>query len=176
MNMRAIASVMVIGFLCTTTTLAGVPSQINYQGTLTDSAGNPINGTRTMTFYIYNDSTGGLSIWNEQHSSVEINDGLFRVVLGRNIPLTLDLFDGTTKWITARIAPEAFGRSARVPHTHPSATGNRRNPASLLNIARNARRPTRKIRLGDRCSVSRWSARRLATKKIAQTISESPPR
>ena len=59
MNTRIIGVVVVIGFLCTITTFANVPNQINFQGTLTDSSGIPITGSRSMLFQLYNDSTGG---------------------------------------------------------------------------------------------------------------------
>jgi hypothetical protein len=62
--------------------LAEVPKLINYQGMLTDDAGNPINGTPDLTFRIYNAPSGGTKRWEEVHSFVPVTDGLFNVILG----------------------------------------------------------------------------------------------
>jgi len=61
---------------------AEVPEIVNYQGRLTDATGNPLDTTVSITYTIYDDSTGGSSVWTETHSSVVILDGLFNVVLG----------------------------------------------------------------------------------------------
>jgi hypothetical protein len=59
-----------------------IPEMINYQGYLTDSDGNPINGTLEMTFSIYDTAEGGSPVWTETHPSVTVTDGLFNVLLG----------------------------------------------------------------------------------------------
>lgn len=56
-------------------------NEMSYQGRLTDAGGNPIGGTRDMTFRLFTTDTGGTSIWEEAHS-VQVTDGLFNVVLG----------------------------------------------------------------------------------------------
>ncbi|NQE46536.1 hypothetical protein C5S31_10995 [ANME-1 cluster archaeon GoMg2] len=38
-------------------------SSINYQGRLTDSAGEPLSGTYTMTFRLYEVTSGGARRW-----------------------------------------------------------------------------------------------------------------
>jgi hypothetical protein len=79
--------------------LGYVPNYIDFQGTLTDSAGNPITGTRQMNFAIYSDSAGGLPVWNEMQSAVDIIDGLFHVKLGSEDPIPASIFDGNnTGW------------------------------------------------------------------------------
>ena len=95
--------------------IADVPNLINYQGTLTDSTGNPIDGTRSMRFYLYDDSTGGSDIWSEQQNDVPINDGFFQVILGSSNPIPHTIFDGTTKWFTSMIEPEVIQLSPRQP-------------------------------------------------------------
>jgi len=72
-------AVLVLASGCGTPALQ---SEMSYQGWLTDAAGNPINGTRNMTFRLYTIDTGGTSIWEEAHSGVQVTDGLFNVVLG----------------------------------------------------------------------------------------------
>ena len=78
---------------------ADVPNYINFQGTLTDSSGNPITGTETMTFSLYTDTVGVSSMWSETHTSVELVDGLFRVQLGSVTPLLPSLLDESSLWL-----------------------------------------------------------------------------
>lgn len=68
---------------------AAVPQTVNYQGYLTDSGGNPVNSTVQMTFSIYNVSTGGAALWTETQSTVPVNSGIYSVVLGSVVPITL---------------------------------------------------------------------------------------
>jgi hypothetical protein len=62
--------------------MAEVPELVNYQGRLTDATGNPLDTTISITFTIYDDSTGSGSVWTETHDSVIVINGLFDVVLG----------------------------------------------------------------------------------------------
>ncbi len=56
---------------------------VNYQGRLTDSAGAPLNGTYGMTFALYDAATDGSLVWGpEEHTAVEVSNGLFSVGLG----------------------------------------------------------------------------------------------
>ena len=44
---------------------AGIVSDtISYQGRLLDSSGNPVDGTRTMDFRLYEDTSGGMPLWS----------------------------------------------------------------------------------------------------------------
>jgi hypothetical protein len=55
-------------FLATTLlTSAEVPTMINYQGRVTNSEGEPINGDVSVTFAIYDAATDGSSKWTETH-------------------------------------------------------------------------------------------------------------
>ncbi|MEO0075981.1 MAG: hypothetical protein ABIK31_07795 [candidate division WOR-3 bacterium] len=64
-----------------------IPKLINYQGKLTDGAGNPINGTRSVQFSLYTVATGGTAFWTETQT-VSISNGLFNVMLGSVNPIT----------------------------------------------------------------------------------------
>jgi hypothetical protein len=76
-----IASVLGLMLIAAMAT-AEVPELVNYQGRLTDGTGNPLDTTISITFTIYDDSTGSGSVWTETHNSVIVLDGLFNVVLG----------------------------------------------------------------------------------------------
>ena len=73
-----------------------IPTMINYQGYLTDSSGNPINGTLSIRFSIYSTASGGSPLWQETQSSVTITDGLFNVLLGSVNSITAEYLTGTS--------------------------------------------------------------------------------
>jgi hypothetical protein len=99
--------------ICAISLFADVPHYINFQGTLTDTSGNPITGTRSIQFSIYADSASVLSMWTETQPSVEVTDGLFRVSLGAITPLSPTLFNGATRWLGIRVSPDAAELSPR---------------------------------------------------------------
>ena len=71
---------------------AAVPHLINYQGRLTDSSGTPLNGAYSLTFRIYDAETAGNLLWQETHSGVVIQKGIFGILLGSvtNLDLPFD--------------------------------------------------------------------------------------
>src|SRR4030067_2468809 len=89
---------------------AAIPYTINYQGYLTDSGGNPVNGTVSMIFKIYTES--GTLLWTETQNSVSVNNGIYNVTLGSanttlgtlnfDIPYFLGVTVGTDPEMTPR--------------------------------------------------------------------------
>jgi len=80
------AMVVALGLLALVTA-CGTPvlnNRMSYQGRLTDFRGNPVDGSRNMTFRLYTSETGGTAIWQETQSNVQVNNGLFTVQLGAN--------------------------------------------------------------------------------------------
>lgn len=71
---------------------AAVPHLINYQGRLTDSGGKPLDGLYNLTFRIYDSENAGTLLWEETHSSLIIQKGIFGVLLGSvtNLNLAFD--------------------------------------------------------------------------------------
>ena len=66
--------------------VTAIPAMITYQGYLTDSGGNPIDGNvANMTFTIY-DALGGV-MWTETHTAVAVNEGFLNVLLGSINPI-----------------------------------------------------------------------------------------
>jgi hypothetical protein len=59
-----------------------IPKTISYQGVLTDSNGVVLNGTYDLTFNLYDAETGGNLVWEETYQAVEVNNGIFNVILG----------------------------------------------------------------------------------------------
>ncbi|MFQ5639339.1 MAG: hypothetical protein ACE5IR_15250 [bacterium] len=125
---------------------ARVPPYINYQGQLTDDNGNPLNGTFSIEFRIYDSLTDGTIVWGPEIHSKQIDNGLFNVLLGsqnqNGIPL--DLFDSNpTVYLEIRVdgvplSPRS--QFASVPFAFTSrSTGNGDNVWTLSgnNIYRN---------------------------------------
>ena len=79
---------------------------INYQGFLTDQNGTALNGSYNITFAIYADPTGAASIvWDETHTSINVEAGLFNVLLGSIDSLTVEDLKGD-RYLGIRIAGE----------------------------------------------------------------------
>lgn len=83
--------------------ISGIAAQdtllINYQGYLTESSGDPINGSVVLTFTIYSTPNGITSWWGETHPSVEVTNGLFSVLLGSKFGMSKSIFDGSDRWL-----------------------------------------------------------------------------
>lgn len=77
------------------TLAATVPEKINYQGRLTDPAGEPLDGTFPMRFQIYDSSSGPTMLWDSGPMGVNVDHGLFNVELGVD-PAD---FDGQALWL-----------------------------------------------------------------------------
>ncbi|MFC1814322.1 DUF1566 domain-containing protein [Thermodesulfobacteriota bacterium] len=71
-----------------------VPTEINYQGYLSDSNGDPLNATVDMAFAIYDAALEGTVIWSEGHENVAVIDGIFNVILGKVAALSASDLDG----------------------------------------------------------------------------------
>jgi hypothetical protein len=89
--------------------LKAVPDQISYQGYLVDAAdSSAVTGTETMTFRLFDAQTGGSELWSEVHSAVEVNNGVFYVLLGDVTPFLAGLFDGSTVWLQMEVGSDVF--------------------------------------------------------------------
>jgi hypothetical protein len=92
-----IGAILLVALLATT--FAGVPNTTNYQGWLTDDAGDPVTDNLLMIFYIWDDASAGSILWAEEHLSVSVESGFFNVVLGSNDPIPDSAFYGTDRWL-----------------------------------------------------------------------------
>lgn len=82
---------------------AGAPGVMNYQGYLENSSGQPISGTVTLRFRIYDAPSGGTNVWDETQAGVSVSNGFFNVLLGSVTPLTAAIFDSTTRYIQVSV-------------------------------------------------------------------------
>ncbi|GEM_PF-1404741 len=79
-----------------------VPRIMNYQGKLTDASGVALDGTYSITFRIYDDSTGGNLLWYET-KMVDVVNGLFDVQLNLSINGGDTLKFNRPYWITLEV-------------------------------------------------------------------------
>ena len=93
---------------------ADVPHMINFQGYLTDSCGVPLDTTTSMTFEIYEDSTGGIALWSETHDSVVVDSGVFNVILGSQNSIPDTAFDSPNCWLEITIDSKKMEPRTRI--------------------------------------------------------------
>lgn len=87
---------------------AGIPHQLNYQGYLTDDAGDAITDTLGMTFSIWDAASGGSQLWDETQAEVAVIDGLFNVLLGSVTEIPSSVFTSPGCWIEIEIEGETL--------------------------------------------------------------------
>ena len=83
---------------------AAIPRILNFQGYLTNAAGNPVNETLEMGFSIYGTETGGTALWNETYPEVHLLSGVYSVLLGSVTPIPLDF--GTQYYLGIRVGSD----------------------------------------------------------------------
>ena len=101
------AWVLVIALMGVVGTTDQVPQLINYQGYLTNSGGNPVDGDLSMEFAIYNVATEGTPLWSETHPTVTVTDGYFSVLLGSDTPIPQSVFDGGGRYLGITVGSDA---------------------------------------------------------------------
>jgi hypothetical protein len=77
-------------FLSAQLTSAQLPSTLNFQGILRDAGGNLVNTPQNLTFKIYTSATGGTALWTESRNNVQVQRGIFNVILGSITTLNLN--------------------------------------------------------------------------------------
>ena len=83
-----------------------VPQMMNYQGRLTDTSGNLITGSHSITLVIYDVATEGTELWTETHPSVSFDNGIFHIVMGSVTPIDLSFGEDYWLGITIDSTPE----------------------------------------------------------------------
>jgi hypothetical protein len=105
-------------------TLYAIPQTINYQGLLEED-GSPVDGTRDITFRIYDSSESGSILWEEEQT-VTLSGGVFSVLLGSTEPIPTSVFDGGRRWLSVSIEeePEILPRGELVSVGYAFFSGN----------------------------------------------------
>ena len=91
-----------------------VPDTMSYQGYLTDSDGQPLDGIVDLYFGLWDSAEGGDLYWEEYHDGVEVNSGYFYVLLGSaGSPLGYRAYETNHQWLGVYVAN---------PTCHPGCT------------------------------------------------------
>jgi len=86
-----------------------VPEQLNYQGHLASAAdSSAVTATLEMTFRLFDSETKGTELWSETHPAVEVQGGLFQVLLGSMDAFPTGLFDGSELWLQTEVGTEVL--------------------------------------------------------------------
>jgi hypothetical protein len=83
-------------------TAAVVTNSITYQGKLTNAAGSPLTGTYSVTFKLYDASTGGTTLSTDTHS-VTATNGLFTTTIAVNSAV----INGRSLWLGIKVGSDA---------------------------------------------------------------------
>jgi len=78
--------------------------QIPIQGRLTDANGIPLNGTYTVTFYVYDAAVGGNLLCGNFDASVDVTNGLFNSSL--DLCDLVDAFEGDQMYLGVRVGAD----------------------------------------------------------------------
>lgn len=91
MNFKHVLLGIVLALLVSSSVVfAQVPDEISVQGRLTDSDDDPLSGSYMLTFRIYNSQAARTPIWAETHLDVDIQSGVFNIILGSVNPLDIN--------------------------------------------------------------------------------------
>ena len=83
---------------------AAASTTLNFQARLYTSSGNTVpDGNYSIAFNLYEDSTGGASLWTETQASVPVKHGYFSVQLGSSTAFPGSLDWGDDKFLTMNV-------------------------------------------------------------------------
>jgi len=99
------------------------PRLLNYQGYLTDTLGNPITGSFTGAFAIYDAASAGNLKWSE-FQALNVDKGIFHLLLGAGTSIPDSVFlNGADRWLEMTVASITLSPRTRivsVPYAYTS--------------------------------------------------------
>lgn len=117
------------------TDIITIPQLINYQGKLTDNAGNPMPGpTYDMTFEIWDASSSGGLLWTETQLAVPVTNGLFSVLLG-SVGVAPVIPDEGVAWLQVNVGATPIDQRIQLvsaPYAYSAAAAEYANDADKL--------------------------------------------
>jgi len=107
LRLRSVALLLALtGALPAAVHAQGAPPLIQYQGRITDTAGQPINSAGlSLTFRIYRQKSGGNPVYTEQ-VVLDVTDGLVSTLIGSSSPLPT-----SAKWASRQSRSEPSTRT-----------------------------------------------------------------
>jgi hypothetical protein len=92
-------------FLISLSLYTNIPNTISWQGVVTDSEGNYLDGTYNISVKLFDAHINGNELWGELHSSIEVDNGLVNITLGSIEELDL-VFD-SQYWLEITVGDDA---------------------------------------------------------------------
>ena len=80
-----------------------IPETMAYQGYLTNTDGDPADGTASVVFRLYDRPSGGTALWEETQQDVLFTDGVFTVHLG-SVESLAEVSFGQALWLGVSVA------------------------------------------------------------------------
>ncbi|MFA5928379.1 MAG: hypothetical protein WC838_03670, partial [Candidatus Margulisiibacteriota bacterium] len=105
---RSLFGILIWAFL--SVAVFAVPNQLTYSGRLLQN-GALVNSTLTMTFKIWTDPTAGAQIWSSSIINVDVNQGIYSVVLDQVSP---NVFSGDNAYLEVTIGAETLSPRTRI--------------------------------------------------------------
>jgi hypothetical protein len=106
-SLKVLLVCLVAILIFSTLAYAEVPKMINYQGKITRPSGALVDTTTSMVFSIYADSTGGTALWTETQTAVDVQYGVFSVLLGSVNPIPDSVFDGNVRYLGVKVGEDS---------------------------------------------------------------------
>ncbi len=79
-----------------------VPMQFSQQGRVHDALGQPLTGSNTLDFALYDTPSGGTAMWSEGHT-ITLDDGYYALTLGETNAIDSTWFDGDTVYLAITV-------------------------------------------------------------------------
>ncbi|RPI38391.1 MAG: hypothetical protein EHM53_09015 [Methanoregulaceae archaeon] len=114
-----IAALVFVALAAGIATASTVTQSITYQGKLTDAAANPLTGTYSVKFSLYEAATGGTALAADTHSVTAAN-GLFTTGIAVADPA---IMDGRALWLGIRVGSDPEMTPRQVIRPVPYALG-----------------------------------------------------
>ena len=118
-----------LGTAPTASSAPTVPNLLTEQGRLLDTSGNPVMGTATLVFTLYDAATAGNVLWTETQMTT-LDGGYFSTQLGQVTAIPTTAFNGSARYLGVSVNgdPEMTPRQtvASTPYAlvADNATGN----------------------------------------------------
>jgi hypothetical protein len=130
----SVCALAAVVLLCAGVALSGVPRKINYQGRLVDgTSGEPLEGSYSVTFGIYDQEEGGTELWSETQPVDVDSNGVFTTLLGSVSPIGID-FEGDL-WLEIVVGTETLSprrELVSVPYAFRSLEADRAGASDSL--------------------------------------------
>jgi|GEM_PF-1275840 len=93
---------------------ADIPQGISFSGRLTQD-GQPVEGAKDILFSIWNEESGGTTLWSELWNGVPVTRGVFNVILGSENPIDPSVFTDSTVYLEIDVIDGAGAPSPMAP-------------------------------------------------------------